>query len=139
MNYCEKIKYRIYTATTGTFEEMVDELLSKLPENEKWLRLSFFGMPECNRQFVERREILSSKVACYTKGEMPVVNYVCQPPLSGKLILELHSYTPDETDTLHYRRLHHLPYVLLENTCGRFLFAGGCHGEVLNQSILEQS
>ena len=29
--------------------------------------------------------------------------------------------------------------MVLENSCGRFLFAGGFHGDVLNQSVLQQS
>lgn len=139
MNYCDKIHYTLYTATEGTFEEMVEELLADLPAGEKLLRLTFFGMPEGNEQFVKRREFLLRRVTHYTKGEMPVISYVCQPPLSGKLIMEVHSYRPDETDMLHYRRYQHIPYVILENPAGRFLFAGGFHGDVVNETILQQS
>ena len=52
MNYCEKIRYNIYTTEKADFEEMVDKLLAQLPQNEQIFRLAFFGMPDDNEQYV---------------------------------------------------------------------------------------
>lgn len=41
MNYCEKIRYNIYTTEKADFEEMVDKLLAQLPQNEQIFRLAF--------------------------------------------------------------------------------------------------
>ena len=51
MNYCEKIRYNIYTTEKADFEEMVDKLLAQLPQNEQIFRLAFLGMPDDNEQY----------------------------------------------------------------------------------------
>ena len=35
MNYCEKIRYNIYTTEKADFEEMVDKLLAQLPRDKQ--------------------------------------------------------------------------------------------------------
>ena len=139
MTFCNNIKYAIYTASEGSFEEKADQLIACLPVDKPLLRLTFFGMPKSNEQFVERREILNRKIEAFANNSEPVLSYVCQPPLSGKLVLEAHYYEPEAGDAISYRRFRNFPYVVLENSCGRFLFAGGFHGDVLNQSVLQQS
>lgn len=45
MNYCEKIRYNIYTTEKADFEEMVDKLLAQLNRRtNKYSGLAFFGM-----------------------------------------------------------------------------------------------
>lgn len=139
MNYCDKIHYHIYTTKAASFEEMVDDLLAQLPRNERILRLAFFGMPADNKQYVSRRILLRERIRKYYDNHEPVLSYVSQPPLDAKLILEVHSYSPDADDHLVYRHSGGFPYVLLENKEGRFLFAGGFHGDVINFGIGQQS
>ena len=42
--------------------------------------------------------------------------------------MEVHSYVPDAQDRITFRHYQGVPYVLLENASGRFLFAGGFKG-----------
>ena len=124
MNYCDKIRYHVFTTERAGFEEMVDALLEQLPKDESVLRLVFFGMPADNRQYVERRMILREKVRKFYGDIEPVVSYVSQPPLNAGLILEVHSYKADENDRLTHRHYKGFPYVILENVDGRFNYAG---------------
>ena len=139
MNYCDKIHYNIYTTGLATCGEMVDALLAQLPGDEQILRLAFFGMPSDNEQYVSRRIMLREKIRKSYGNHEPVLSYVSQPPLNAGLILEVHSYKADEDDHITFRRHGGFPYVMLENADGRFLFAGGFHGDVINFGIQQQS
>lgn len=139
MNYCDKIHYNIYTTEVAAFEEMVDALLAQLPQDEQIFRLAFFGMPEDNEQYVARRVVLREKIRKFYGNHEPVLSYVSQPPLNGGLILEAHSYQAAENDHITFRHYQGFPYIVLENLDGRFLFAGGFHGDLINFGILPQS
>lgn len=135
MNYCEKIHYAIYTTGVDSFELMADALLAQLPQDGHILRLVFFGTPVDNAQYVARRAILHDKVRELFADCRPVLSYVSQPALDGKLTLEVHSYRADDTDRIDYRMNNGFPYVVLENPDGRFLFAGGFHCDIMTFSI----
>ncbi|MGM9759904.1 MAG: endoribonuclease L-PSP [Parabacteroides sp.] len=132
MNYCDKIRYNIYHAKPADFGAMVDDLLAQLPDYEVILRLTFFGTPRSNEEYLERRVRLREKVRRYYGNFEPSVTYVSQPPLDAPLVLEVHSFVPEPDDRITFRHIHGMPYVLLENAEGRFLFAGGFHGDVVN-------
>lgn len=139
MNYCDKIKYRIFKTEKAPFPQMVDDLLSQVPEDESILRLAFFGTPTTNEEYVSRRTILWDKVRARYGEQEPTLSYVSQPPLNAPLILEVHSYRPDEEDVLTYKQKEGYPYVILENKEGRFLFAGGFQSDVIHEAIEKQS
>lgn len=139
MNYCDKIRYHIFTATKAEFSVMVDELLAQLPSRETVLRLAFFGTPSSNTEYLQRRDMLSEKVKEKFGAKRPTVSYVSQPPLDAPLIVEVHSFYPDPDDRISFRTLEGWPYAVLENSTGRFLFAGGFQGDVVNESIQKQS
>lgn len=139
MNYCDKIRYSIYTTERADFGEMVDNLIAQLPKDELLFRLAFFGTPSDNEQYVARRILLREKIRKYYGNQEPVLTYVSQPALNGGLVLEAHTYQPDEKDHVTYKHIKTFPYVILENDHGRFLFAGGFHGDVINFGVEQQS
>ncbi|MDH6303856.1 enamine deaminase RidA (YjgF/YER057c/UK114 family) [Parabacteroides sp. PF5-5] len=139
MNYCDKIKYRIYSTEKADFPLMVENLLKQLPEGEAVLRLAFLGTPTTNEEYITRRSILWEKVSQDYGENKPCLSYVSQPPLNASLILEVHSYIPEAEDTVSYRQIKGHPYVVLENTEGRFLFAGGFQTDVIKLPIEVQS
>ncbi|MDR1937237.1 MAG: endoribonuclease L-PSP [Tannerellaceae bacterium] len=139
MNYCEKIKYRIYRTEKEPFPVMIDRLLSQVPKGESVLRLAFFGTPATNEEYLHRRSLLWDKARSYYGEQEPALSYVSQPPLDTPLILEVHSFLPDAGDTVHYRRLDGYPYVVLENGSGRFLFAGGFQNDLIRHTVEQQS
>ena len=139
MNYCEKIHYTILNTEPAEFAVMVDDLLSQLPQNEVIMRLAFFGTPGTNEEYVARRVLLREKIRRYYGDCEPALSYVSQPPLNAPLLMEVHSYVPDAQDRITFRHYQGVPYVLLENVSGRFLFAGGFQGDVLHFGIEPQS
>lgn len=139
MNYCEKIHYHIYIAEQSDFLTMVDRLLAQLPKDEIILRLAFFGTPASNEEYVLRKIKLREKIRRYYGNSEPALSYVSQPPLNASLILEVHSFIPEEDDLVTFRRYKGLPYVLLENAEARLLFAGGFQGDVINFRLEQQS
>ena len=139
MNYCDKIHYNLYQTEAESFEDKVVDLLSQLPESEQAFRLVFFGAPADNEQYVSRYLILRNLIRRYYGDREPVLSYVSQPALSGGIVLESHTYQAGDEDTIRYAHYEGLPYVVLENPDGRFLYAGGFHGDVLNFGIKEQS
>lgn len=139
MNYCDKIHYRIYTAAPADFPDMVDDLLGQLPEYEVILRLAFFGTPASNEQYVARRINLREKIRRRYGECEPALSYVSQPPLNAPLIMEVHSYIPDASDRITFRHHRGIPYVLLDNPSGRFLYAGGFQGDVIHFRIEQQA
>ena len=98
MNYCDKIKYSIYTTEIADFGTMADTLLAQLPQSEQIFRLIFFGTPANNNEYVTRRNILSDKIQQRYPQKLPVLSYVSQPALDGGLTMEVHSYQADEND-----------------------------------------
>lgn len=139
MNYCDKIQYRIFTTGSATFGEMADALLTRLPEDEQLLRLVFFGRPENNEQYASHCKILREKVHRHCGTHEPAWSYVSQPPLNAGLAMEVHSYKAEKEDCILYGHEQSLPYVVLKNADGRFLFAGGFRGNVTDTGILGQS
>lgn len=139
MNYCDKIKYYIFTAGKASFPEMVDQLLDQLPPKKTILRLTFFGTPNTNAEYLNRREILKEKIKRKFETAEPAFSYVSQPPLDAPLIVEVHSFLPDPDDQITTHVHEGFSYVVLENAVGRFLFAGGFQGNVGIDSIREQS
>ena len=135
MNYCEKIRYNIYTTEVADFTTMADTLLAQLPKDESIFRLVFFGTPANKEEYVTRRNILCNKIQQRYEDRLPVMSYVSQPALDGALTLEAHSYRADENDRITYHPNKGFPYVTLENADGRFLFAGGFHSDILDFNI----
>lgn len=139
MNYCDQIQYRIFTTGKASFEEMADALLLHLPENEQLFRLVFFGKPKDNEQYARHCQVLRHKVRGHCGSHEPAWSYISQPPLNGGLAMEVHSYRADAGDHIVYGYEHDLPYVVLKNRDGRFLFAGGFRGNVPDKDMLFQA
>lgn len=139
MNYCDKIKYYIFSTSKADFPVMVDQLMSQLPEDKVILRLAFFGTPASNDEYLFRRNILEDRVDRMFGDRKPALSYVSQPPLNTPLIVEVHAYTPDENEQVTFGSFNNLPFVKIENDQCRILFAGGFQGDIINQNIGQQS
>lgn len=139
MNHCKKIHYKVYTTKSADFEDMVDSLLQQLPKDDVILRLIFFGSPKDNEQYILRRSLLLKKISNYFDDRQPAVSYVSQPPLNAGLTLEVHSYETEVNDVVNFRRSDDLSYVLLTNEEGSYMYAGGFHGENIQDNIAKQS
>ena len=56
MNYCDKIHYSLLTASPEDFPSMIDSLLSRLPEEERILRLVLFGTPVLKDEYPKKSQ-----------------------------------------------------------------------------------
>ncbi len=140
MNYLEKIKFQIYdTIESESFAQSVDILLSQLSDKESVLRLTFFGKVVSQVEYVANKRIILEKVAWKFAEKIPAISFVSQPTLHTPLCLEVCSLLPSEENTISYRSLEGLAYVLVENNFVRMLFAGGFQGDLSNMSIQKQS
>ena len=129
MNYCDKIHYSLLTASPEDFPSMIDSLLSRLPEEERILRLVLFGTPVLKDEYVTQRQLFKAKARHFFGDSEPALSYVLQPVPDAPLVMEVHSYCPESDERILYRHYDNIPYVLLENESGRFLFAGGFQGD----------
>jgi enamine deaminase RidA (YjgF/YER057c/UK114 family) len=140
MEYCKKISYSILNAPfDSSFEVMVDALLAQLSKDKAVLRIVIFGMPISNQEYVERKLILMDRMRNYFGNSMPAISYVAQPSLDNGLIAEVHSYEKEDIDELLFCSYQSIPYIILNNPQGRFLFASGFQSDVVSESIAEQS
>lgn len=139
MNHCEKISYSVLTVAGTDFGVMADELLSRLAQEGVVVRLTLFGSCSSNEEYIARRQIFREKVRAQYGDCEPVFSYVAQPVLDGGLAMEVHSYCPDAGDLIDFRNHQGMSYVVIENSCGRFLFAGGFQGDQLGRDIERQA
>jgi len=139
MSYCNKIKYNILRAENAEFALLVDQLLAELPCDESIVRLTFFGRPADNVEYLNRYSILKEKTGAFFGSNMPALSYVSQPALGATLLLEVHSYQKEESESLSYKSLNGFPYVILESKHGKTLFAGGFQGDIINDNMDKQS
>ena len=135
---CNKIKYKILSSEKIQFVDALDDLLNQLPTSESVFRLVLFGRTDNTEEYLKRYEILQSKIKDTFGSKMPAFTYVSQPVLSAALLLEVHSYTLEDGESVFYKSENGFPYVLLENKVGRFLFAGAFRGTITD-SIEKQS
>lgn len=139
MNYCDKIHYSHLTASAADFPAMIDDLLSRMPKKGTVLRLVLFGVPVSGEEYVAQRRMLRTKVRAFFGDCEPAFSYVLQPVLNASLVMEVHSYLPDADERVFYRQYENLPYVLVENESGRFLFAGGFQGDEAYKDMEQRS
>lgn len=64
---------------------------------------------------------------------------MAQPPQSMGLVMEVHEVQLTEQDHIEYRMLEDLSYIIIEREGCKRLFLSGVAGDVLHQSIREQS
>ena len=113
MNYCDKIHYSLLTASPEDFPSMIDSLLSRLPEEERILRLVLFGTPVLKDEYVTQRQLFKAKARHFFGDSEPALSYVLQPVPDAPLVMEVHSYRPESDERILYRHYDNIPYVLL--------------------------
>lgn len=127
MSNIDKIEYSLFKVSNGTYSEMLDRLFSYAVCQHKILRLVFFCGICNNSEYILKESLLRKKAKNIWGDELPVITLVPQKPLDSDITLEIHSYKSDSYDLIEYKSYKENPYVIVENECGRFLYAGGLH------------
>lgn len=134
-----EIIHRFFQTEKASFEEMVAQLLKQYTAAYTPVRLVFFGAPVDNKEYVSHFSHLKEAVEKHFKGNKPLVSYVAQPVDTQGLALEAHEVVLTEQDLVTYQERNDIPYIIVERSGCKRLFLGGVTGDVLHQSIREQS
>ena len=121
------------------FKVMLAQLLAEYKAIHTPVRIVIFDAPVDNEEYVARFACIREAVKELFKEKQPSVSYVAQPPQSMGLVMEVHEEQLTEQDHIEYRMLGDLPYITIEREGCKRLFLSGVTGDVLHQSIREQS
>lgn len=139
MSYIKNIRYLIYKCDKNhNFDQMVDSLLSQIPECVNVIRLVFFGSVNDNIEYQEYRGIIKEHVDSSFVKNKPIFSLVAQSPLDCGLALEVHCLDCDTDYTIDYKEYKTYRYVIFENEEVKILFAGGFQSD-LNLNLYDQS
>lgn len=142
-----EIVHRFLHVAQAPFEEMLEELLRRYKPVYAPVRLVIFGAPADNEEYVARfacmRAALNEHFRAALKGHLradtPLVSYVAQPPQTPGLVMEAHEVVLTAQDRLEHRHSADTPYITIERPGCKRLFLSGVTGDVLHQSIRQQS
>ena len=121
------------------FKVMLAQLLAEYKAIHTPVRIVIFDAPADNEEYVARFACIREAVKELFKEKQPSVSYVAQPPQRMGLVMEVHEVQLTEQDHIEYRILGDLPYITIEREGCKRLFLSGVTGDVLHQSIREQS
>ena len=131
MNYCKQIAYTYYTSPKADFDVMLDDVLKQISTDGIILRLVCWCSPSDNQEYEQWLLAYRHRIYQTFIERVPGSALVAQTPLGCGMVLEVQTYYPTNDDVVSYKKYDKLPYVLVENSLGRFLFASGFHGSGL--------
>lgn len=134
-----EIIHRFFQTKKATFSEMVAKLLKQYAASYLPVRLVFFGAPVDNEEYVSQFALLKETVGRKFPTGKPLVSYVAQPVDTEGIAMEAHEVVLTNQDVVSYRNYADIPYIIVEREGCKRLFLGGVIGDVLHQSIREQS
>lgn len=134
-----EIIHRFFQTEKATFNAMVTQLLAQYTATYLPVRLVFFGAPADNEEYVAHFAVLKDALAKKFPKNKPLVSYVAQPVDTEGLALEVHEVSLEKQDVVAYQSHANIPYIIVKRNGCKRLFLGGVMGDVLHQSILEQS
>lgn len=139
MNDSKQIIYTYYKSPKANFDVMLNDVLSQIHATGIILRLVCWCAFSDNEEYEHRLLQFHRSVREYFTDRVPSCNLVAQPPLGCGMVLEVHTYKPTNDDVIYYKKFEKLPYVLIENRAGRFLYVSGLHGSGLLTTACLQS
>lgn len=134
-----EIVHRFLHVAQAPFEEMLEELLRRYKPVYAPVRLVIFGAPADNEEYVARFACIRAALNEHFRAATPLVSYVAQPPQTPGLVMEAHEVVLTAQDKMQHRHSADTPYITIERPGCKRLFLSGVTGDVLHQSIREQS
>lgn len=134
-----ELTYKLYQTNKASFEEMFDKLLSQYKPTGIPVRLVIFDSLDSNDDYLDCLDCIREKVKEYFGEKSPTISYVAQPPYPKGLAMEMHEVLLSENDTLQYKSLNELPYIVIEGRECKRLFVSGIMGDIVQQNIRQQS
>lgn len=134
-----EIIHRFFQTKKAGFGEMVAKLLKQYAVSYLPVRLVFFGAPVDNEEYVSQFAFLKEAVRLKFPTGKSLVSYVAQPVDTEGIAMEAHEVVLTGQDVVSYRKYADIPYIIVEREGCKRLFLGGVIGDILHQSIREQS
>lgn len=134
-----EIVHRFLQVAEAPFEEMLEDLLHQYKHVYAPVRMVIFGAPVDNEEYVARFASIRAALKEHFQETPPLVSYVAQPPQSMGLVMEAHEVVLTAQDKMEHRRSADTAYIIIEREGCKRLFLSGVTGDVLHQSIREQS
>lgn len=135
-----EIVHRFFQVAQAPFEDMLTDLLAEYKSVYTPVRMVIFGAPVGNEEYVARFVHIREAVKESFGESSPLVSYVAQPPRTMGLAMEVHEVLLIAgRDRIEYRRQEEMPYITIEREGCKRLFLSGITGDVLHQTIREQS
>lgn len=125
---------KIYTAETGSINDMARSILRLLCLQSPVLKIVFFHSPANSIEYKHNMDKLHKTVAVFFGCNIPMVSYIAQRPSSGGLTAEV-TYLDDNTPTLEYHKSH----IVLNDGVRKELITGGIISDDIDQPAFEQA
>ena len=117
----------------GTLETMCHDILARI-DKQSALKISFFGLPANNREYLATNRELHNLVSSYFGPTAPLVSYIAQKSSSDTLIAEV-TYLRDSNAKI----THHSRYKVLESGTAKELITEGIIPGDIETSTYEQA
>ena len=117
----------------GTLETMCHDILARI-DKQSALKISFFGLPANNREYLATNRELHNLVSSYFGSTAPLVSYIAQKSSSDTLIAEV-TYLRDSNAKI----THHSRYKVLESGTAKELITEGIIPGDIETSTYEQA
>lgn len=135
-----EIVHRFFQVAQTPFEDMLANMLAEYKSVYTPVRMVIFGAPVGNEEYVARFARIREVVRKSFGENCPLVSYVAQPPRTMGLAIEVHEVLlTTGQDRIEYRKQEEMPYITIEREGCKRLFLSGVTGDVLHQTIREQS
>ena len=133
------VNYRSFSATDAGFSETVFQLINSLPEKEKVLTISVFGLVTEDTYLSSYERIKQTTYQIF--GRMPLLSYVAQSPENENTLIAEVGYLSDSIN-ISSVKYHDLPqgrYLSIDTADFNALMIEGLLSDNIQQSICEQS
>lgn len=139
MSCIYNIDYKIYKLSGNSFDTMLGDLLLRIKDELGVLRLVLFCDIIDNKDYSSKLEAIQKLVYSCFCSNVPVITLVAQKLLDAGLVVEVHRYIFNDGESIEYKSYDGIPYVVVNNEYGKFLYAGGVHSSfeksIYNQGI----
>lgn len=133
-----KYLYEIHTIQYKELKAQLQNLYQNcVSNNEKIVRLTFFGNPSDNEEYIKHSNSLHEDVKNLFGLQMPAISYIAQKPIdeSGSLIIEICKLNNDFNGTVLYKEFENISYLEIIDNEDRELIISGIQSKYLDLGI----
>ncbi len=137
----ELLNYKLAQLSFGEYTTVLTKIKSdSSSEGRTTVRLVFLGGCADNREYTSHLKQMREAATKIWGKQRPIVTFVAQPALGAELYLEVHSIESAQVESIEYSNsAWGGRYINIGVEYGRWSFVGEVEGDVVNQSIEEQS